>query len=83
MFRVLINDFYSQLNRSSIGSAHYFLQRDLGLSDMQYSWSASIFFVTYTIFEIPSNVFLKSVGARLWIFRIALTVRAPSLLPHA
>jgi MFS family permease len=35
--------------------------------------SASIFFITYTIFEIPSNVFLKSVGARLWIFRIALT----------
>jgi ACS family tartrate transporter-like MFS transporter len=59
------------------------LQRDLGINDMQYSWAASIFFVTYTIFEIPSNVFLKEVGARLWIFRIALTWGAVSTLMSA
>jgi hypothetical protein len=36
------------LNRSSIGSAHHFLQVDLGISDMEYSWAASIFFVSYS-----------------------------------
>ncbi len=45
----------------------------IGLSDVTYSLGAGIFFLSYTLFEVPSNIILARVGARLWIARIMIT----------
>jgi MFS family permease len=61
------------IDRSNIGNVHAQLKQDLHLSEIQYALSAGVFFVSYTIFEIPSNMFLVSIGARKWIARIAIS----------
>lgn len=58
----------SFLDRTSIGNAKlYRLEEDLGLSDNQYLISLTIFFFSYAIFEVPSNVFLKRLRPSLWL----------------
>jgi MFS family permease len=46
---------------------------DLSFSDKIYGFGAGIFFIGYFIFEVPSNVILEKVGARIWIARIMIT----------
>src|SRR3954470_17861918 len=58
------------IDRVNIGFAASILQRDLGLTDAQYGYGAGLFFVGYFLFEVPSNLILKRVGARRWIARI-------------
>ena len=58
------------LDRVNIGFAAADMQKDLGLSDAVYGFGAGLFFLGYFIFEIPSNLILERVGARLWIARI-------------
>ena len=60
------------IDRVNIGFAANQLQRDLGLSDAAYGWGAGLFFLGYCLFEIPSNLILDRVGARLWIARIMI-----------
>jgi ACS family tartrate transporter-like MFS transporter len=49
------------------------MNKDLGLSDVAFGLGAGIFFLGYTIFEVPSNILLARVGARIWIARIMIT----------
>ena len=58
------------IDRVNIGFAAKELQGDLGLSDTQYGLGAGLFFLGYCLFEIPSNLILERVGARLWMARI-------------
>jgi len=60
------------IDRVNIGFAAADLQRDLGLSDWAYGLGAGLFFLGYFAFEIPSNLILERVGARLWIARIMI-----------
>ena len=60
------------IDRVNIGFAKAELQRDLGLSDWSYGLGAGLFFLGYCAFEIPSNLILERVGARLWIARIMI-----------
>jgi MFS transporter, ACS family, tartrate transporter len=60
------------VDRVNIGFAAADLQRDLGLSDWAYGLGAGLFFLGYFAFEIPSNLILERVGARLWIARIMI-----------
>jgi ACS family tartrate transporter-like MFS transporter len=60
------------IDRVNIGFAATELQRDLGLSDAAYGLGGGLFFLGYCLFEIPSNVMLERVGARLWIARIMI-----------
>jgi MFS family permease len=46
---------------------------DLKFSDNAYSFGAGVFFFGYFIFEVPSNVILEKVGAKIWIARIMIT----------
>ena len=46
---------------------------DLGLSEYAYGLGASLFFIGYFLFEVPSNVFLERVGARIWFARIMIS----------
>ena len=49
------------------------MSSDLGFSAMVYGLGASMFFVGYVLFEIPSNLIMMRVGARVWIARIMIT----------
>jgi ACS family tartrate transporter-like MFS transporter len=60
------------IDRVNIGFAATALQRDLNLSDTAYGFGGGLFFLGYCLFEIPSNLILERVGARLWISRIMI-----------
>ena len=61
------------LDRVNVGFAKLQMAGDLKFSDTVYSLGAGIFFIGYFIFEVPSNVILERVGARIWIARIMIT----------
>jgi MFS transporter, ACS family, tartrate transporter len=61
------------LDRVNVSFAALTMNRDLGLSTSAYAFGAGIFFLTYFVFEIPSNLLLERFGARLWIARIMFT----------
>ena len=60
------------LDRVNIGFAGKAFQADLKLSDQVFGYGASLFFWGYFLFEIPSNLLLEKVGARVWIARIMI-----------
>ncbi|HZE96082.1 MAG TPA: MFS transporter [Planctomycetota bacterium] len=59
------------LDRVNIGMAEG-LQGDLKLSESQLGWGGGLFFLGYFLFEVPSNLILHKVGARIWIARIMI-----------
>lgn len=61
------------LDRVNVGFAKLNMLSDLGWSNTVYGLGAGIFFLGYVIFEVPSNILLHRVGAKLWIARIMLT----------
>jgi MFS family permease len=62
----------SYLDRVNIGFAKLQMASSIGLSDAQYGLGAGIFFIGYCICEIPSNLALHKIGARIWIARIMI-----------
>ena len=76
----------SYLDRVNVGFAALQMNAAIGLSDVTYSLGAGIFFLSYTLFEVPSNIILARVGARLWIARIMITwglVSASMMFVHS
>jgi ACS family tartrate transporter-like MFS transporter len=65
--------FFAFLDRVNVGFAALTMNVDLGLSSAVFGFGAGIFFIGYTLFEIPSNVLLERFGARVWIARIMLS----------
>ena len=65
--------FIAYLDRVNVGFAALTMNKDLGLSQKAYGLGAGIFFFTYFLFEVPSNLFLAKFGARRWIARIMIT----------
>jgi ACS family tartrate transporter-like MFS transporter len=63
----------SYLDRINVGFAALQMNQALGLSATAYGFGAGLFFLSYTAFEVPSNIVLARVGARLWIARIMIT----------
>lgn len=61
------------IDRSNISVAALQMNAELGLTAEMYGRAAGIFFATYIVFEIPSNMVLARVGARRWIARIMFT----------
>lgn len=64
---------FAYLDRINVGFAALQMNAALGLSSAVYGLGAGIFFLSYTAFEIPSNLILARVGARRWIARIMVT----------
>jgi len=58
------------LDRINVGYAKLTMQQDLHFSDAVYGLGAGIFFITYLMFEVPSNLWLEKIGARLSFLRI-------------
>jgi len=63
----------SFLDRVNISFASLTMNHDLGFSEQAYGFAAGIFFWGYFFFEVPSNLMLQRVGARLWMCRICVT----------
>jgi len=61
------------LDRINVGFAALQMNRAIGLSQAAFGFGSGIFFLGYFIFEIPSNLILRRVGARRWIARIMIS----------
>ncbi|AGU50539.1 inner membrane transport protein RhmT [Variovorax paradoxus B4] len=61
------------LDRANVGFAKKAFQLDTGLSDAVFAFGAGIFFIGYALFEVPSNLIMHRVGARVWMCRIMVT----------
>ncbi|MGL4859144.1 MAG: 4-hydroxyphenylacetate permease [Enterobacteriaceae bacterium] len=61
---------FSFLDRINIGFAGLTMGKDLGLTSTMFGLAATLFYVTYVMFGIPSNVMLSIIGARRWIATI-------------
>src|SRR6202035_4723542 len=61
------------LDRINIGFAALTMNKELAISSQQFGMLVGIFFFGYFLFEIPSNLILHKVGARVWIARILIT----------
>lgn len=61
------------IDRTNIGLAKAHLEADLGISAAAYGLGAGLFFLAYSSFEVPSNLIMHKIGARLWISRIMIT----------
>jgi ACS family tartrate transporter-like MFS transporter len=64
--------FVAYLDRVNVGFAALQMNAALGLSPLEYGRGAGIFFLGYFLFEVPSNLALARIGARIWIARIAI-----------
>ncbi|AXH62592.1 4-hydroxyphenylacetate permease [Providencia huaxiensis] len=61
---------FSFLDRINIGFAGLTMGKDIGLTSTMFGLAATLFYATYVIFGIPSNIMLGIVGARRWIATI-------------
>ncbi|KAL4935203.1 hypothetical protein BDV06DRAFT_133621 [Aspergillus oleicola] len=65
----------SYVDRTNVGNAKLFgVETDLGLSSQQWNTCLSIFFVTYALGGVPSNIALKRFGPKIWLPALLLTV---------
>jgi MFS transporter, ACS family, 4-hydroxyphenylacetate permease len=67
---VLVVSFVDRIN---IAFAALTMNKDLALSATAYAMALTVFYVAYTLCEIPSNLMLAKIGARIWIARIMIT----------
>lgn len=64
---------FNYLDRTAIGVAALTMRDDLGISNAEIGFATSLFFLTYTLCEVPSNLALYRFGARRWIARIMIS----------
>lgn len=65
--------FIAYIDRVNIGFAALTMNKDIGLTASIFGFGATLFFVAYVLFEMPSNVAMEKFGARRWIARIMIT----------
>jgi len=65
--------FVAYLDRVNVGFAALKMNADLGISSTAFGFGAGVFFLAYFVFEVPSNMLLDKIGARVWIARIMFT----------
>jgi ACS family tartrate transporter-like MFS transporter len=70
---VMLLYFVAFIDRVNIGFASLTMNKDIGLSPSVYGFGAGIFFWGYFLFEVPSNIALDRIGARIWIARVMIT----------
>lgn len=70
---IMLLYFIAFLDRVNIGFAALTMNQDLGFSPTVFGIGAGIFFLGYFLFEVPSNLILHKVGARIWIARVMIT----------
>ena len=70
---LIVSYLVSIIDRGNIGMASLQMNEDLGLSKAAFGFASSLYFVAYFLFEVPSNLAMQKVGARLWIPRIMIS----------
>ncbi|MFV0284101.1 MAG: MFS transporter [Castellaniella sp.] len=70
---IMLLYFVAYIDRVNLGFAALTMKADLGLSASVFGFAAGIFFWGYFLFEVPSNIVLHKLGARLWIARVMVT----------
>jgi sugar phosphate permease len=73
------------LDRANVGFARQTFQADTGIGDAAFAFGAGVFFVGYALLEVPSNLIMHKVGARLWMCRIMVSwglVSAAMMFAH-
>ncbi|GLR91952.1 MFS transporter [Bradyrhizobium iriomotense] len=70
---IMLLYFVAFIDRVNIGFAALTMNKDLGFSPTVFGFGAGIFFLGYFLFEVPSNLVLDKVGARIWIARVMIT----------
>jgi MFS transporter, ACS family, tartrate transporter len=70
---LIICYFVAYLDRVNVGFAALTMNKALGLTATMFGFRSGVFFLTYFIFEVPSNLFLDRFGARKWIARIMIS----------
>ena len=61
------------IDRVNIGFVRSHMEHDLGIGAAAYGFGAGLFFIAYALFEVPSNILMQKVGARLWLTRLMFT----------
>jgi MFS transporter, ACS family, tartrate transporter len=69
---VMVLYFVSFLDRVNVGFAAFSMSADLGLNASMFGFGSGIFFLGYVLFQIPSNLILLRVGARVWIALVVI-----------
>src|SRR6185312_15266268 len=64
--------FVSFLDRVNVGFAAFSMNKAIGLSPAEFGFGGGIFFVGYILCQVPSNMILYRVGARVWIARVVI-----------
>ncbi len=70
---LMLGYFIAFIDRVNVGFAALQMNQDIGLSATQFGLGGGLFYLTYVLLEIPSNLAMKKVGARLWIARIMIS----------
>jgi ACS family tartrate transporter-like MFS transporter len=65
--------FIAFMDRTNISFVAAYMNHDIGLNTRQFGLGASLFFLGYLLFEVPSNLMMARVGARRWLARIMIT----------
>jgi MFS transporter, ACS family, tartrate transporter len=65
--------FLCYLDRINVGFAALTMNKDIGLDPAMFGMASGAFFWGYFLFEVPSNLIMEKVGARMWIARIMVT----------
>ena len=69
----VLSYFLAYIDRINVGFAALTMRGDLGMSATAFGFATGTFYWGYFIFEVPSNIIMEKVGARLWIARIMIT----------
>ena len=65
--------FLCYIDRINVSFAALTMNKDIGLDAWTYGISSTAFYLGYVVFEVPSNLIMDKVGARIWIARIMVT----------
>ena len=69
----ILSYFLAYVDRINVGFAALTMRTDLGMSATAFGFATGLFYWGYFIFEVPSNIIMEKVGARMWIARIMIT----------
>jgi MFS transporter, ACS family, tartrate transporter len=69
---VMLLYFVSFLDRVNVGFAAFSMSGAIGLNASMFGFGSGIFFLGYILFQVPSNLILLRVGARVWIARVVI-----------
>src|SRR3954469_23197126 len=69
----ILSYFLAYIDRINVSFAGLTMRGDLDMSAAAFGFAAGTFYWGYFLFEVPSNIIMEKVGARVWIARILIT----------